>query len=96
MLAALDAALREAFGFDARDFAQTLAQSEVAAAAHAVAGVVAIDTDLLYRETPPQTAATAHALLISQPSRLGAAGALLPSEILTLSPLPLAKLEVMA
>ena len=81
--------------FAARDFAQPVALSEIAAVAHTVVGVRAVDVDLLARTTPPQTISKAHALLVSLPSRHGPGGALLPAEILTLAPGPLAALEVM-
>ncbi|QHQ36667.1 putative baseplate assembly protein [Algicella marina] len=96
VLPAAEATLRSAFAFETRDFAQTLALSEIAAAAHTVPGLTAIDVDLLARSQPPQTAGTAHARLVSHPSRRGADGTLLPAEILTLHPGPLQKLEVMA
>jgi hypothetical protein len=73
-----------------------LSLSEIAAAAHLVDGLVAVDIDRLYRTTAPQTSPTAHARLISQTGRLGADGTLLPAEILTLDPGLLDKLEVMA
>ena len=97
VLAATEAHLRQAFSFDARDFGQVLSLSELAAAAHAVPGLLAVDIDLLYRSTPPQAVATrAYARLTSRIGRLGAGGMLLPAEILTLDPGPLDKLEVMA
>jgi hypothetical protein len=61
-----------------------------------VAGLSAVDIDLLYRTTVPQDTATAHARLISQSGRTGTGGTLLPAEILTLDPGPFDKLEVMA
>ncbi|WP_299747589.1 hypothetical protein [uncultured Tateyamaria sp.] len=96
VLPSTEAALREAFSFEARDFGQLLALSEVAVAAHRVPGVAAIDVDLLYREEAPQTVQIAHARLISQQGRQGTDGELLPAEILTLSPGALDKLEVMS
>ena len=96
VLAKTEARLRAAFGFAARDFAQPLAVSEIAAIGHEVPGVVAVDVDRLYRVQSPQTLPIAHNLLISQPGRLGADGTLRPAEILMLSPAPLDKLEVMA
>lgn len=95
VLLATEAHLRTAFDFAARDFAQAVSLSEVARAAHQVAGLLAVDIDLLYRATAPQTAAIAHDRLISQPGRTGPGGALLPAEILTLDFGPLDKLEVM-
>ncbi|NVO58259.1 hypothetical protein HW561_20955 [Rhodobacteraceae bacterium B1Z28] len=94
VLAETEAALRDAFAFEARDFAQLVARSEIAKAAHQVPGVVAIDTDRLYRVESPQDNPIAHPRLISQPGRLGSGDTLLPAEILTLSPDPLDKLEL--
>src|SRR5690606_6716485 len=96
VLAAVDAQLRETFSFDARDFGEVLSLSAVAAAAHRVEGLLAVDIDLLYRTVAPQTAPIAHARLVSQTARLGADGTLLPAEILTLDPRPLDKLDLMA
>ena len=94
MLSALDAALRAAFGFDARDFAQGVALSAVASACHGVAGVRAVDIDLLYRESGPQSSPAAHPLLQARPARTEA-GSFVPAEILTLAPGPLDRLELM-
>lgn len=47
--AAVDAALRAKFSFDARQFGQPVAKSEVIAAIQAVKGVVAVDLDALHR-----------------------------------------------
>lgn len=95
VLAATEQQLRRAFSFDSRGFGEVLSLSEVAAAAHKVEGLKAVDIDLLYRTSSPQTLPIAHARLISQGARLGADGALLPAEILTLAPVPLDKLELM-
>jgi hypothetical protein len=96
VLSAVEAALRAAFSFEARGFAQPVALSAVAAKAHEVAGVLAVDIDKLYRTAPPQADAIAHPLLAAQPGRLSAIGELLPAEILTLSPDPLDQLEAMS
>lgn len=96
VLAATETHLRQAFSFENRDFGTFLSLSEVAAAAHEVVGVNAVDIDRLSRTVPPQMAAIAHARLISQTGRLGADGTLQPAEILTLDPDPLTKLEVMS
>lgn len=96
VLAATEAHLRKAFSFEARDFGMTLSLSTVAAAAHQVDGVRAVDIDRFSRSTPPQiNPSIPCARLVSQPGRLGPDGTLLPAEILTLHPGPLAKLEVM-
>ena len=61
MLAAVEAALRAHFSFDARDLGQPVQQSDVIAVAQAVAGVVAVDLTRLYGGTRPvqQTLAVA-------------------------------------
>ena len=51
VLADVEAALRAAFSFDARDFGQTVARSEVIAVAHEVEGVLGVDLDRFYRGT---------------------------------------------
>lgn len=95
VLAAVEAALRAAYAFDKRDFAQSVALSDVAATAHGVPGVLAVDIDRLYRETGPQSDVTDHMILASQIGRTGKAGALLAAELLTLSDAPFDSLEVM-
>ena len=96
VLPAIEAAMRAAFSFDARDFAQTLALSEIAAVAHGVTGVQAVDVDYLFRDNGVQTAAIAYARLRSEPGRLVSGGILKPAEILMLSRNPLFRLEVMS
>ncbi|WP_353474581.1 putative baseplate assembly protein [Salipiger sp. H15] len=91
----LEAALHAAFAFAARDFGGVLSQSEVAAAAHRVPGVAAIDIDIFRRTSGPQTAAPSYPRLTSRGARQGSGGVLLPAEILTLQDGPLAKLELM-
>ena len=49
VLAAVEAALRTAFSFDARDFGRPVASSEVIAVMQSVPGVVAVDLDELRR-----------------------------------------------
>jgi hypothetical protein len=95
VLAALEAALRADFAFEARDFARPLALGEIAAAAHRVAGVTAVDIDILRRESGPQSSLAAHPLLAARPARLEG-GLFRPAELLTLAPGPLDKLEVTA
>ena len=53
VLAAVEAALRAGFAFETRGFAQAVALSKIAAVAHAVPGVLAVDIDRLYREARP-------------------------------------------
>lgn len=95
VLAAVEARLRVDFAFAARDFAQEVALSAIAASAHRVEGVRAVDVDRLYRDTPPQTKKKAHDRLVALPGRRGPDGALLPAEILTLAPGPFDWLELM-
>jgi predicted phage baseplate assembly protein len=52
VVAAVEAALRAAFSFDARDFAQAVNKSEVIALIQAVPGVVFVDLDFLFRTIP--------------------------------------------
>jgi predicted phage baseplate assembly protein len=52
VLSATGLQLKEAFGFNARDFAQPVEASAVIAAAHMASGVVAVDLDDLYRDSP--------------------------------------------
>ena len=95
VLDAVEAALRAAYAFDKRDFAQPVALSGVAATAHGVAGVVAVDIDRLYRESGPQSDVSDHMLLESRTAFTDGTGVLQPAEILTLSPDPFDWLEVM-
>ena len=89
-----EARLRAAFSFDTARFGAVLSLSEVAAAAHEVPGVVAVDIDRFYRTTPPQAALIAHRRLFSEVGRFEA-GVLLPAELLTLDPAPFDRLEEM-
>ena len=52
-MAAVTADLRERYSFDAREFGQSVALSEVIAAIQSVAGVVAVDVDMFYRNDEP-------------------------------------------
>ena len=56
VLAAVDAALRGAFAFPNRAFGAPVERSAVIAVAHTVAGVIAVDLDLLYVGTTPELA----------------------------------------
>ena len=49
VLAEVEAALRRAFSFDARDFGQIVARSEVISVAQQVTGVLGVDVDRFYR-----------------------------------------------
>ena len=49
VLADVEAALRKAFSFEARDFDQIVARSEIINVAHQVSGVIGVDVDHFYR-----------------------------------------------
>ncbi len=53
VLEAVDEALREAFGFEARSFGQGVSVDEIAAVAHGVDGVVAVKVTRLHRPGAP-------------------------------------------
>jgi predicted phage baseplate assembly protein len=87
VLAGVEAALRGAFSFAARDFGQSVFLSEVMAVAQGVAGVVYVDVDRLYRDDGSPELATR---LTALPARIDGTGQALRGQILTLSPLPVA------
>ena len=97
VLAGVEAALRAAFAFDARELAQPVQQSEVIATAQAVPGVLAVDLDLLYGGTAPvaQTLPSLQGRLLASRARVDASGQPREAELLTLDPGPLAALGVM-
>jgi len=97
LLAAVEAALREHFSFDARSLAQPVLQSDVIAAAHGVPGVVAVDLDFLYGGTSPlaQTLPSRQTRLLASRMRVSG-GVALAAELLTLDPGSFARLEEMA
>ena len=90
VLAAANDALRNAFSFEERQFGQPVVLSEVIALVQALAGVVAVDVNSLYRGTVVKLDDRLEAELPSggDPDSLGAA------ELLTLDPAPI-ELEVM-
>ena len=96
VLAAVDAALRQHYSFDARSLAQPVLQSDVIAVAHSVPGVVAIDLDFLYGGTAPssQVGKSRQTRLLASRSRV-VNGVALPAELLTLHSDPLDRLEEM-
>ncbi|OIQ67832.1 hypothetical protein GALL_505880 [mine drainage metagenome] len=97
VLAAVEAALRSHFSFDARDLAQPVQQSDVIATAQAVPGVVAVDLTRLYGGTRPaqQTVASLQVRLLASRMRVET-GVAMSSELLTLDPAPFDLLEEMA
>ncbi len=81
--AALEQALRAAFAFPSRDFAQPVAAAEVIAVMQAIAGVIAIDLDeLAYASGRTGASAT---LLPAYPARQSDAN-IIPAELLLLDP----------
>src|SRR5262249_41832420 len=88
VLAGVEAALHDAFSFDARDFGQSVARSEVTAAAQRVAGVVYVDVVSLRLERDPVT--TLADRLTALPARIDGDGTVHRAQILTLSPVPVA------
>ena len=97
VLAAVDAALRAHFAFDARELGQAVQQSDVIAAAQSVPGVIAIDLVQLYGGATPyaQTIPSRQVRLLASRMHVDQ-GIARPSELLTLNPAPFALLEEMA
>lgn len=97
VLAGVEAALRARYAFDPRELGAPVQQSDVIACAHSVAGVVAIDLDLLYGGTLPlaQTLPSRQVRLLASRMRVEG-GVPRAAELLTLSAGPLARLEVMS
>lgn len=96
VLAAVETALRAAFGFDARELGQPVQQSEVIAVVHSVPGVVAVDLDLLYGVPQPasQTQRSRQTRLLASRMRVQG-GEAVADELLTLHPAPFDRLEEM-
>lgn len=96
LLAAVEAALRAHFAFDARALCQPVLQSDVIAVVHTVPGVVAVDLDYLYGGTRPFTQvfkSKQKRLLASRPRVVN--GVARPAELLTLHPDPFERLQEM-
>ncbi len=93
VLAQVELALRNRFAFARREFAQPVMLSEVIAAMQAVAGVIAVDIDKLYRS---DKAATLEQRLLADGPVTPANGTLQAAELLTLDAAPLDQLGVMA
>jgi hypothetical protein len=91
LLAAVEAALRAHYSFDARSLAQPVLQSDVIAVAHSVSGVVAVDIDFLHGA---QTVQSRQTRLLASRMRVSS-GVARPSELLTLHPGPFDRLEEM-
>ncbi|NDP63651.1 putative baseplate assembly protein [Polaromonas sp.] len=96
LLAAVEAALRSRYAFDARALGQPVMQSEVIAVVHSVPGVVAVDLDFLYGGTAPKAQAQKSRQTRLLAARMHASGgAPMPAELLTLDTGPLDRLEEM-
>lgn len=89
VLAAAEAALREAFSFEARAFGQPVFASEVIERLHRVEGVVAVIVDRLYRGLVPSRKEG----LLADLARLQPGGSIRGAELLSLHPGPLDYLE---
>jgi predicted phage baseplate assembly protein len=85
----VETTLRAHFSFEARNFGQSVALSEVMAVIQKVAGVLAVDVDALHYSDAPPSPQPATRLTASLP-RLGSANTILAAELLTLEPAPLA------
>jgi predicted phage baseplate assembly protein len=95
---AVTAALRDAFSFDARSFAQPVTASEVTAIIQSVPGVIASDLTGLFLVTAQPGGERFEGLapiLCASPARF-AAGALLPAELLLVNPAGITLLEMQA
>lgn len=91
VLADVEAALRAAFSFDARDFGQIVARSGIIAVVQNVAGVEGVDLDRFYRGMTM----TLEEHLAPAPASVSAAGIITPAELLLLDSGPLDYLEEM-
>ena len=97
VLTAVEAALRAAYTFDARDFGEPVTLAEITALAQDVTGVIAVRVTHLHRadETPP---ATPHGRLVANPPSVppNDPGHALGAELLTLDSGPLLELGDLA
>jgi hypothetical protein len=94
LLAAVEAALRLHFAFDARSLGQPVLQSDVIAVAHSVPGVIAVDLDFLYAAPTAQTPRSRQTRLLASRMHVSA-GVAMPAELLTLDAGPFDRLEEM-
>ena len=82
VMAAVNDALRRAYAFEARQFGQPVALSEVIAVIQSVAGVIAVDIDNFYRND--KTDPPSQARLIAKQPAMGADGLVESAELLLL------------
>ena len=87
VVAAVEAALRSRFSFDARAFGQSVTLSEVVAVMQAVPGVLAVDVDHLGRTDGIQDNGLVQPLSAASPQMADDA-TLLAAELLILDPRP--------
>jgi predicted phage baseplate assembly protein len=96
VFAAVEAALLEAFSFDARSFAQPVTAAEVTSVIQSVPGVIASDLNRLFLVTVPKGAARFEGLapiLCASTARL-ADGGILPAQLLLVNPAGITLLEM--
>ncbi|MDR4480912.1 MAG: putative baseplate assembly protein [Nitrospira sp.] len=91
VMAAVAADLQQRYSFDAREFGQPVALSEVIAAMQSIAGVVAVDLDTFARTDVP-TPAMQPRLIADRPA-MGADGAVPAAELLLLESTSLTQLK---
>jgi len=91
VLPGVEAALREAYAFEARGLGEPVFRSEIVATAHTVAGVLGVDVDALYTGT---TSGIVDRLIAQRPD-VDSAGDAIPAGVLVLDPNPLDVLEAM-
>jgi baseplate J-like protein len=87
-LARVEAALRDAYSFDARDFGQPVTIDEIYAVIQDVDGVVASDIQQLYRKDTGAVAPQPQPRLAAALSAVQDDGTVSPAELLTLDPAP--------
>ena len=93
VLAGVQDRLRAAFSFDAREFGQSVALSEVLSVMHLVSGVQAVQLTQLYRVDDPAAPSLQTELPAMVPQSGGGAGSL-GAELLTLDASPLVEIGV--
>jgi hypothetical protein len=86
VLAAVDKLLRDRFSFDAREFAQGVALSEIINVMQGAAGVVGVNVTRLYRS---DSAIGLNPRLVARQPSITTDGTLLAAELLTIDPSPL-------
>jgi Baseplate J-like protein len=89
VLSGVEAALREAYSFEARGLGEPVYRSEIVATAHTVAGVLGVDVDALYTGATSDLAGR----LIAQRTDVDSAGDAIPAGVLVLHEDPFDALE---